>query len=51
MGKGPQPGRGGGYSHTLPINYGYVPPNGVVILKLLNGVPISEAFSRTGVNI
>ena len=33
--------------------YGYVPPNGVVILKLLiqNGVSISEAFSRTGYNI
>ena len=29
-------GGGGGYSHTLPIVlYGYVPPNGVVILKLL----------------
>ena len=40
--------RGGG----TPIHYlyGYVPPNGVVILKLLikNGVSISEAFSRTG---
>ena len=38
-----------------PINYlyGYVPPNGVVILKLLiyNGVSISEAFARTGYNI
>ena len=33
--------------------YGYVPPKGVVILKLLiqNGVSISEAFSRTGYNI
>ena len=33
--------------------YGYVPPNGVVILKLLiyNGVSISEAFSRKGYNI
>ena len=35
-----------------PIHYlyGYVPPKGVVILKLLiqNGVSISEAFSRTG---
>ena len=42
---------GGGYSiHYL---YRYVPPNGVVILKLLiyNGVSISEAFSRTGYNI
>ena len=42
------PGGGGG----TPIHYlyGYVPPNGVVILKLLikNGVSISEAFSRTG---
>ena len=38
-----------------PIHYlyGYVPPNGVVILKLLiyNEVSISEAFSRTGYNI
>ena len=37
-----------------PIHYlyGYVPPNGVVILKLLkNGVSISGAFSRTGYNI
>ena len=38
-----------------PIHYlyGYVPPIGVVILKLLiqNGVSISEAFSRTGYNI
>ena len=25
---------GGGYSHTLPVRV-YVPPNGVVILKLL----------------
>ena len=35
-----------------PIHYlyGYVPPNGVVILKLL-GVSISEAFSRTGFNM
>ena len=32
--------------------YGYVPPNGVVILKLLkNGVSISGAFSRMGYNI
>ena len=39
--------RGGTPIHYL---YGYVPPNGVVILKLLilNGVSISEAFSRTG---
>ena len=45
------PGGGGG----TPIHYlyGYVPPNGVVTLKLLiqNGVSISEAFSRTGYNI
>ena len=44
------PGGGGG----TPIHYlyGYVPPKGVVILKLLaNGVSISEAFSRTGYNI
>ena len=41
-------GGGGRDSHTLL--YGYVPPNGVVILKHLiqNGVSISEAFSRTG---
>ena len=42
-----KPGGGGG----TPIHYlyGYVPPNAVVILKLLikNGVSISEAFSRT----
>ena len=47
-------GRGGGGGVT-PIYYlyGYVPPNGVMILKLLikNGVSISEAFSRTGYNI
>ena len=44
------PGGGGTPIHCL---YGYVPPNGVVILKLLiyNGVSISEAFSRTGYNI
>ena len=45
----PPPGGGGG---ATPTHYlcGYVPPNGVVILKLLilNGVSISEAFSRTG---
>ena len=43
-------GEGGTPIHYL---YGYVPPNGVVILKLLilNGVFISEAFSRTGYNI
>ena len=38
-----------------PIHYlyRYVPPNRVVILKLLvqNGVSISEAFSRMGYNI
>ena len=38
-----------------PIHYlyGYVPPNRVVILKLLieNRVSISEAFSSTGYNI
>ena len=40
--------RGGGTPIHYP--YGYVPPNGVVILKLLisKGVSISEAFSRTG---
>ena len=39
--------RGGTPIHYL---YRYLPPNGVVILKLLiqNGVSISEAFSRTG---
>ena len=32
----PRPGwGGGGYSHTLPVLYGYVPSKGVVILKLL----------------
>ena len=42
--------RGGTPLHYL---YGYVPPNGVVILKLLiwNGVSISEEFSRAGYNI
>ena len=42
------PGGGGEYSHTLPIRV-----YGVVILKppILNGVSISEAFSRTGYNI
>ena len=44
--------RGGG---GTPIHYlyGYVPPKGVVILKLLiyHGVSISEAISRTGYNI
>ena len=41
------PGGGGEYSHTLPIRV-----YGVVILKppILNGVSISEAFSRTGYN-
>ena len=40
-------GGGGTPIHYL---YGYVPPNGVVILKLLiqKGVSISEPFSRTG---
>ena len=44
--------RGGG---GTPRHYlsGYVPPKGVVILKLLiyNGVSISEAFPRTGYNV
>ena len=48
-------GGGGGGGGVTPIHYlyRYVPPNGVVILKLLifNGVSISEAFSRTGYNI
>ena len=41
------PGGGGTPIHYL---YRYLPPNGVVILKLLiqNGVSISEAFSRKG---
>ena len=41
----------GGGGRVLPyITYTGVPPNGVMILKLLieNGVSISEAFSRTG---
>ena len=43
------PGGGGTPVHYL---YGYVPPNGVVILKLLiqNGVSISEAFSISRAN-
>ena len=43
-------GAGGGGGTPIPYLYGYVPPNGVVILKLLikNGVSISEVFSRTG---
>ena len=43
-------GPGGGEGTPIHYLYGYVPPNGVVILKLLikNGVSISEAFSRTG---
>ena len=44
------PGRG---STPIHYQYGYVPPKGVVILRLLiqYGVSISEAFSRTGYNI
>ena len=44
---------GGGCGTPIHYLYGYVPPNVVVILKLLiqNGVSISEAFSRTGYNI
>ena len=46
-----KPGAGGG-GRVTPIYYlyGYVPPNGVLILKLViqNRVSISEAFSRTG---
>ena len=43
----------GGEGTPIHYLYGYVPPKGVVILKLLikNGVSISEAFSRTGYNI
>ena len=43
-------GGGGTPMHYL---YGYVPPNGVMILKLriYNGVSILEAFSRMGYNI
>ena len=45
--------RGGGEGTPIHYLYGYVPPTGVVILKLLiqNGVSISETFSRTGYNI
>ena len=45
-----KPGGGGTPIHYL---YGYVPPNRVLILKLLiqNGVSISDVFSRTGYNI
>ena len=44
---------GGGVLPYIILLYGYVPPNGVVILKLLiwNVVSISEVFSRTGYNI
>ena len=44
---------GGGGGTPIHYLYGYVPPNGIVILKLmvLNGVSILEAFSRTGYNI
>ena len=44
---------GGGGGSPIHYLYGYVQPNGVVILKLLilKGVSISEAFSRTGYNI
>ena len=43
-------GGGGTPIHTI---YRYVPPNVVVILKLMiqKAVSISEAFSRTGCNI
>ena len=48
-------GGGGRPGGGTPIQYlyGYVPPNGVVILKFLvkKGVSISGAFSRTGYNI
>ena len=45
--------RGGGGGTPIHYLYGYVPPKGVVILKLLiwNGVSILEAFSRTGYKI
>ena len=44
-----KPGGGGGVTPTYYL-YGYVPPNGVLILKLViqNRVSISEVFSRTG---
>ena len=46
---------GQGVQLTAPLTRGggYVPPKGVVILKLLvkNGVSISDAVSRTGYNI
>ena len=43
----------GGGSTLIHYLYRYVPPKGVVILKLLilNGVLISELFSRMGYNI
>ena len=46
-------GEGGGVLPYIILLYGYVPPNGVVILKLLiwNVVSITEVFSRTGYNI
>ena len=46
-------GGGGGVLPYIILLYGYVPPNGVVILKLLiwNVVSITEVFSRTGYNI
>ena len=47
------PCRSGGGGTPIHYLYGYVPPKGVVTLKLLiqNGVSISEAFFRTGYNI
>ena len=46
-------GRGGAVLPYIILLYGYLPPNGVVILKLLiwDVVSISEVFSRTGYNI
>ena len=46
-----QRGRGGEGGTPMHYLHGYVPPNGVVILKLSERVSISEAFSRTGYNI
>ena len=46
-------GEGGAVLPYIILLYGYLPPNGVVILKLLiwDVVSISEVFSRTGYNI
>ena len=45
-----KPGGGGGGVTPIYYLYEYVPPNGVLILKLViqNRISISEAFSRMG---